>query len=109
MRAGRRLSMNRQTEGSAELSDLSTRTMDTGNFPSFAAGRIGRDSNPPPQSGQRLAAIEHAVVANDAHDLMAEAGRGGRAESLRRCPVTPRRQQRVLFCVVDAGKDVVLD
>ena len=109
MRADRRLSMNRQTEGPAELSDLSTRTMDTGNFPSFSAGRIGRDSNPPPQSGQRLAAIEDAVVANDAHDSMAGAGRGGRAESLRRWPVTPRRHQRVLSCVVDAGKDVVPD
>ena len=28
-----------------------------------------------------LASIEHAVVADDAHDSMAEAGRGGRAES----------------------------
>src|SRR6266481_8877922 len=56
-----------------------------------------------------FASIEHAVVADDAHDSMAEAGRGGRAESLRRGPVTPRRQQRVLSCVVDAGKNVVLD
>src|SRR6202047_3812146 len=43
-----------------------------------------------------LASIEHAVVPDDAHDPMADAGTDGGAEFLRRGPVTPRRPQREL-------------
>src|ERR1700738_4616158 len=56
-----------------------------------------------------LASIEHAVVADDAHDSMTDAGMDWRAEFLRRGPVMPRRPKRRLPHVVDTGKNVVMD
>src|SRR5260370_19224735 len=54
-----------------------------------------------------LASIEHAVVPDDAHDPMADAGTDGRTGFLPRGPVTPRGQQRELPPVVDSGQTLV--
>ena len=59
-----------------------------------------------------LASIEHAVVPDHAHNAMARligAGVEDRRELLRRGPIAPRRQQRELPLVVDAGENVVID
>jgi hypothetical protein len=56
-----------------------------------------------------LASIEHTVVADDAHDPMADTGTDWRAEFLRRGPVVPRCQQREFPLVVNAGENVVVD
>ncbi len=59
-----------------------------------------------------LAPIEHPVVPDHAHDAMAQligAGANGRRELLGRGPISPRRQQRQLPLVVDAGENVVID
>ena len=59
-----------------------------------------------------LASIEHAVVPDHTHDAMATtvgAGAEWRLESLCRGSVAPRRQQRELSLVVDAGENVVTE
>ena len=58
------------------------RTVDAGNFSSFAAGRTGRRTNSPPQFGQCPASTPSAQAAQKVHSneqILADSLAGGRS------------------------------
>jgi hypothetical protein len=68
----------------AQPSGLKTRWLDGGYFASFAAGRIGRRTNSPPQFGQRPFNTPSAQPLQNVHSneqIMASRESGGRSRS----------------------------
>src|SRR5262249_48414166 len=58
------------TDGPEQPSGLKTRTVEAANFSGLFAGRIGRDSKPPPQFGQRPPSFVSAQARQKVHSKL---------------------------------------
>jgi hypothetical protein len=68
----------------AQPAGLKIRSLEGGNFTSFAAGRIGRRTNSPPQLGHRPLRMLSAQLRQNVHSneqIVASAESGGRSRS----------------------------